>query len=79
MGFFKKTTPKVRKLEIVNEEDWTVEIKIGDKVMDVYGDQGSFHVEKINSDGWVWGSDMKTPYYDGYKKNYVDYHVTWVI
>ena len=77
MGLFEKTIPKVRKYKIETDEDWNVEIKIGDKVMDMFGDSGIFHVEEIrSSDGWVWGSEMKQPEYDGGKKKYHDYHMT---
>lgn len=76
----KITTPRVRKYKIETDEDWDVEIKIGDKVMDMFGDSGIFHVEEIRrSDGWVWGSEMKQPYYDGDKKNFHDYHMTWLV
>ena len=80
MGLFKRTIPKVRRYKIESEEDWNVEIKIGDKVMDMFGDSGIFHVEEIrSSDGWVWGSEMKQPYYDDNKKNFHDYHMTWLV
>jgi len=79
MGLFRKTIPKVRKYKIVDEDDWNVEIKIGDKVMDMFGDSGIFHIEEIRHDGWVWGREMKTPYYDGKKKNFHDYHMTWLV
>ena len=80
MGLFKRTIPRVRRYKIETDEDWNVEIKIGDKVIDMYGDSGIFHVEEIRkSDGWVWGSEMKRPYYDGNKKNFHDYHITWLV
>jgi hypothetical protein len=48
--------------------------------MDMFGDSGIFHVEEIRkSDGWVWGSEMKKPYYDGNNKNFHDYHITWLV
>ena len=55
-------------------------ISIGDKVTDCSGmigweDQGTFVVEKINRNGWVWGSEMKTPYYNGRKLNFLDNNV----
>ena len=76
----KEIIPRVRRYKINTDEDWKVEIKIGDKVLDMFGDSGSFHVEEIRkSDGWVWGSDMKQPYYDGDKKNFHDYHMTWLV
>ena len=49
-------------------------------MMDMFGDSGIFHVEEIrSSDGWVWGSEMKQPYYDDNKKNFHDYHMTWLV
>jgi len=56
-------------------------ISIGDKVIDCTGmigwdnDQGTFTVEKIDRNGWVWGSEMKTPYYKGKKLNFLDNNV----
>ena len=56
-------------------------ISIGDKVTDCTGmigwnnDQGTFTVEKIDRNGWVWGSEMKTPYYKGKKLNFLDNNV----
>jgi len=56
-------------------------IYIGDKVTDFSGmiglddDQGIFTVEKIDRNGWVWGSEMKTPYYKGKKLNFLDNNV----
>jgi hypothetical protein len=48
-------------------------INIGDRVIDAracIGEQnteGEFTVEEINDIGWVWGSDMQNPYYNGKK------------
>ncbi len=80
MNINNKITPKVRKLKIDSDTDWNVEVKVGDRVMDMYGDEGSFCVEEINNDGWVWGREMKRPYYaiDNIK-NFVDYNMTWKI
>tara|TARA_R110000851_G_scaffold251971_5_gene404508 strand:+ start:7083 stop:7298 length:216 start_codon:yes stop_codon:yes gene_type:complete len=54
----------------VNDET----IKVGDKVLDIgenYQPRGSFIVEEIRSDGWVWGSGMHHPYYGkDNKKNF---------
>ena len=56
-------------------------ISIGDTVTDCTGmigwdnDQGTFVVEKIDRNGWVWGSKMKTPYYNGGKLNFLDNNV----
>jgi hypothetical protein len=53
-------------------------ISIGEKVTDCTGmigwnnDQGTFTVERIDINGWVWGSEMKTPYYNGKKLNFLD-------
>jgi hypothetical protein len=75
-----RTVPKTRRRKIETDEDWHVEIKIGDKVMDMTANSGIFHVEEIRkSDGWVWGSEMNQPYYDGNKKNFVDYHITFLV
>ena len=56
-------------------------ISIDDTVIDCTGmigwdnDQGTFVVEKIDRNGWVWGSEMKTPYYNGRKLNFLDNNV----
>jgi len=65
-----------------NEERKWVKVSIGDKVIDMGYDMGGymdvFTVEEIRwVDGWVWGSDMQQPYYNGSKKNFVDNHIAW--
>lgn len=55
-----------------------VPVAIGDKVLDTYGNQGSFVVEEINADGWVWGSTMKEPFVNGVK-NFLDNMITWKV
>lgn len=74
-----KTKPITRKLKIKSDKDFNVELNIGDTVIDVYSDEGTFHIEEINQDGWIWSSEMKNPYYDGNKKNFMDYHITWKV
>ena len=56
-------------------------ISIGDTVTDCTGmigwkdDQGTFVVDKIDRNGWVWGGEMKTPYYNGKKLKFLDNNV----
>jgi hypothetical protein len=56
-----------------------VSLYIGDRVMDVYSDEGAFIVEEINEHGWVWGSGMKHPYCSNGEKNFGDNHIMWKI
>ena len=78
MGLFKRTIPRVRRYKIETDEDWEVEIKIGDQVMDMFGDWRIFHVEVIReSDGCVWRNDNRLPYYHGHKNKFHHYHMAW--
>lgn len=75
-----KKIPITRKVNCETPEDYRVELKVGDEVLDINGNFqpiGSYVIEEIRDDGWIWGSRMKTPYYDGGKKNYTDYDISW--
>lgn len=63
-----------------NEERERVTVHIGDTVIDMMGDEGTFEVEEINDNGWVWGNQMKTPYFDDngvQTKNFMDNNMSW--
>ncbi len=66
---------------VLNEPRKTVIVKIGDKVCDMDNYCGTFTIEEINDDGWVWGSEMNRPYNQKKKKkkNFVDNTNTWKV
>ena len=56
---------------LLNEPRRTVIVKIGDKVCDMDNYCGTFTIEEINENGWVWGSEMNRPFTQTKKKNFI--------